>query len=189
MRLTFAEPYSGVSIRRDGRPLSADQARAPLFMDVGVEEHLVAQAPGYEPAFYDVKPGAGGEVIELRVALRKEPAPPPPPPNARRIGGITGLAAGGVSLALAAAFGVQFAVLRAAAFDGCTGTLADGRQVCPAATSAGVGAAVAARTRGEALAGVGGALALGGGVLLLTAPRAPVSVRSSGASIMLGGHF
>lgn len=197
IRVTLVEPTEGVSLRRNGRPLSAEALRAPIWTDIGAPEHFYAEAAGHRAASIDVKASTEGEVLEVRIALVRDappPAPPPPPADARRPIGWALLGAGTLALGVGVGFGADFLARRGGLFDGCASTLADGRHVCPPATSTLRDDAVAARTRALALLGAGAGLSAIGVVLVATAPRrdreAPrVSLRAGPAAIDLRGTF
>jgi hypothetical protein len=196
IRVTLLAPAAGVTLRRNGRKLGPDALRAPLWTDVGAEERLEAEAPGYHAAVFDVKAKAEGEVIEVRVSLTRDappPAPPRPKPDARRPAGWAFAGAGGLALGLGAAFGVEYLVRRGHLFDDCAATLADGRHVCPGSTADRADAASAARTRAGVLLGIGGALTAAGVVLLATAPKRTeplkISLSFGPRAVELGGAF
>jgi hypothetical protein len=113
MRVEVSAPVKGLSVTRDGAPVSARVWGKPTPVDPG-EHEIRAQAPGKKPWTTKVTVGAERDEVSVRVpALADAPKPPPSKKTAageddsgfgQMVGGWTsiavGIAAGGVGVAL-----------------------------------------------------------------------------------------
>lgn len=197
-RVTLVAPSSGVTLRKNG-VLSTTPPGTPVWLDVGVPAHLDAQAAGYRGRSYDVLANEAGETLDVRVELTPEPrtgsaplAPRVPPgrdeSDVQGVLGWTTLGAGSAALALGVIFGAQFLATKDDVYEGCSGTLDDGRRVCPASTAQAKDDAIAARTRSQVLISVGAVVAAGGAVLLLTRPsRTSEHAADTAPGVRVGG--
>ncbi len=205
VRLVVAAPPARHTVARHGQALPPEAWSTPLWTDVGAVERFTATAPSCEAASYEVRATSAGQVLEIRVELRPEVraavearAPDPPvvrPSVAHRIPGVVVGSAGLVTLGVAAGLGVAFLSRRGSIYDGCLGQLADGTWVCPASAQQGAqssrDAATNLRTAAGVVAGIGGALVVSGGVMLLVmrSPASPAAwwVRPAGVGARSGG--
>lgn len=114
MRVEVSAPVKGLSVTRDGAPVSARVWGKPTPVDPG-EHEIRAAAPGKKPWTTKVTVGADRDEVSVRVpALADAPKPPPSKKTAeaddddsgyaQMVGGWTsiavGIAAGGVGVAL-----------------------------------------------------------------------------------------
>ncbi len=177
VRIAVAGAPKGLTLARNGVRLPPESWNDLQWTDVDRVEHFVAEAPGYRTVSRDLTATAERQRLEWKVSLEREVAPaaaagtptssPPAPTPPGVIAGWASLGAGALGLGFALGFGIQFAVQRDELFDDCTGTLEDGRYVCPAGIEQAREETIATRTRAQVLAVVGGALTATGITLVL----------------------
>jgi len=190
------EASSGVTIRRGGAPVKAEELGVDIPVDPSIV-HVEATAPGRRPWSIDVDLRREGAVehvtvpplaelpAETRAAPAAKSAPPRTPPRstALRVAGWTGVGLGGASIAASLVFG---AIARGKQSDADRGHCRAGNLCDPTGLALRDDAITAAHTA-TALFAIGAAAAAGGALMLVLVP----SERdvATGAIVTATGRF
>lgn len=194
IRIVISHPPSGLTLDLDRARLTIASVGVPLPVDPGTHT-LVARAEGRTPWTADVETRADGalttvSVPELTLGASREASPelasqrtsPITTSPLRTVGPILA-AAGAVSLVIGTVFGVRALSDKSAAQDaGCNGV------TCPTTAAGGLrDDARAAGTISTIFVATGAALALGGVILWIAAPRS--SSVGAGVGMNAAGTF
>jgi serine/threonine-protein kinase len=208
-------PRVGLSILRDGLPVSSDELGLAVPVDPG-DHAVIVSAPGHAQRTLDAHVGPEAPSATVRIDSLDEapasapvaPAPVTPPPAApaptppdqsdnpggtQRILGLVGMGVGIVGLGVGSVFGI----LAKSALDGSNSGPCNASDKCDAAGLADRQDASNKATLSTVFFVGGGIIGAAGVVVYLTAPRAPAATGLTltpapmvgGGGALLGGRF